>query len=64
LLPHARSKSFVPRLESGGIYQRHVARADYRFGLAPVAGQPRLIVDQREPPAGKPVEQGGLADIR
>jgi len=64
LLPHTRRKSFVTRLESGCIYQRHIARADCRFGFAPVAGQPRLVVDESEPLAGKPVEQGGLADIR
>src|SRR5262249_43069991 len=61
LLAHARREPLVPRLEPRGINERHRARANLRLSLPPVASQAWLSVDQSEPLAGKPVEQGGLA---
>ena len=38
--------------------------AEPRLALAPVAGDARQVVDQRQPPADQPVEQRRLADVR
>ena len=38
--------------------------AEPRLPFAPVARDARPVVNQREPPADQPVEQGRLADIR
>src|SRR5665648_968971 len=64
LLTHALGQPRIARLEPGGVDQRDRVRPKLGYGLAPVARQARLIVDQRQPLARKPVEQGGLADIR
>ena len=64
LLAHARREPLIPGLQPRGIDEGDGAGAELRLGLAPVARQARLVVDQREPLADQPVEQGGLADIR
>ena len=64
LLAHARGKPLIPGLEPRGIDEGDGARPKLGLGLAPVARQPGLVVDQRQLLADQPVEQGGLADIR
>ena len=64
LLAHARRQPLVPGLQSRGIDEGDGAGPEFGLGLAPIARQARLIVDQRELLADELVEQGGLADIR
>ena len=64
LLPHACGKPGIAGFEPRGVDQRHVVSTERRLGLAPVAGQAGLIVDQRQALAGQSVEHSGLADIR
>ena len=64
LLAHARGKPLIPGLEPRGIDEGDGARPKLGLGLAPVARQTGLVVDQRQLLADQPVEQGGLADIR
>jgi len=64
LLAHARREPLIPGLVACGIDEGDGAGSERCFCLAPVARQTRLIVDERQPLAGQPVEQGGLADIR
>jgi hypothetical protein len=63
--PGAESLQAMPRgiFEPGGIDQREVQIAKPAKAFAAVAGDARLIVDQREPPSDQPVEQRRFADI-
>ena len=51
-------------VEAGGVDGGELEVAEPRLALAPVAGDARAVVDQRQPPADQPVEQRRLADIR
>ena len=64
LLAHAGGETRIAVLEPRGIDQPDRGCSKLGIGLAPVAGQSRLIVDEREALAGEPVEQRRLADIR
>ena len=62
---HAAGQAFARRLfEAGGVDDGEGEIAEMGGGFTPVAGNARGVVDEREPPAGKPVEQRRLADIR
>ena len=50
-------------LEAGGVHHPEGQVEQLRLALAPVAGDARQVVDQRDAPADQPVEQGRLADI-
>ncbi len=64
LLAHAGCETVLAGFEPGSIDEPHHAAADARLCLAPVASEPRLVVDKGEPLAREPVEQRGFADIR
>ena len=49
--------------EPGGVDRPKFEIGDPGGAFAAVAGQPRRVVDQRQPAADEPVEQGRLADI-
>ncbi len=51
-------------LEPGGVHHHEVEIAEPGLALAAVARHSGPVVDQGEPLADQPVEQGGLADIR
>ena len=51
-------------VEAGGVDGGEFEPADAGLALAPVAGDARQVVDQRQPLADEPVEQRRLADIR
>ena len=62
--PHAAGQAFRSGLlQSGGIDHGEVDVAESAFPLAPVAGDARPVVDERQPAADQPVEEGRLADI-
>ncbi len=63
LLAHAHGEPRIAGLQPRGIDERHIACPQLGLRLTPIPRQARLIVDQRQPPAREPVEQGGLADI-
>ena len=50
-------------LEAGRVDQAEVEIGDMALALAAVASDARQIIDERQPPADKPVEQCRLADI-
>ena len=51
-------------LVAGGVDHPEFEPEQIGLALAPVAGHARAIVDEREPFAHQPVEQGGFADVR
>ena len=64
LRPHAADQRVGRRLlEAGRVDQPEAQIGDAALALAPVAGHPRQVVDQRQLPADQPVEQRRLADI-
>ena len=65
LHPHAAGEALRRGLvEAGGVDGGEAEAAEPRVALAPVAGDARQVVDQRQPAADEPVEQRRLADIR
>ena len=65
LRPHPAGKAVRRRLvKAGGIDGREGQIAEPGFALAPVAGHPRQVIDQRQLSPDQPVEQCRLADIR
>ena len=65
LLAHARFERLVSDvLESRSVDQDHVEVAEAPRGFLAVPCNARLVVDDCDLPASKPVEQGRLADIR
>ena len=64
LRPHAAGQRIRRRfLEPGRVDQAEFEIGDAPLALAAVAGDARQIVDERQLPADKPVEQSRLADI-
>ncbi len=59
--PREGRRGFV--LEAGGVDQPEIEAKQPRLGLAPVAGHPGLIVDQREALPDQPIEQGRFPDV-
>ena len=61
---HPRGEAVLRAVgDTGGVDQLERQRAQHRLGLAPVAGDARRVVDQREFPARQLVEERGFADI-
>src|SRR5262245_52629040 len=61
---HAPGQALSRRcFEPGGVDHRKGEIAESRHTLAAVTGDTRQVVDQSEPLADEPIEQGGLADI-
>ena len=62
--PHPALEARIRRLlEPGGVDHLKPQRPEPGIALAQVAGHPRLIVDQREPPPDEAVEKRRLAHI-
>ena len=62
---HARLQALVGDvLKAGGVDQLQVQIAQPSHAKPPVAGHPRLVIDNRQLLAGQPVEQRGFADVR
>ena len=51
-------------LETGGVDDGEGEVRQSGFALATIAGDARLVVDQRQPAPDQPIEQRRLADIR
>ncbi len=65
LRPHAARQGFrLGFFQARGVDDGEGEVAEVGGALAPVAGDARGVVDQREPPAGEPVEQRRFSDIR
>ena len=65
LRPHAPGQSLGGCVfEAGGIDDAKGQIAEVRHGLAPVTGDARPVVHERDTPADQPVEQRRFADVR
>ena len=63
-LAHPALQAFVGGLfQTGGVDHGEAQIAQPGLALAQVAGHAGLVVDQRQPLADEPVEQGGLAHV-
>ena len=62
--PHpALQRIVLDHFQAGRVDHDEAQVAQARVALAQVAGDARLVIDQRQPLAHEAVEQGGLADI-
>ena len=65
LRAHAPGERFrIAFLEAGGVDDGEGKVREPAFALAAVAGDARLIVDERQPAPNQPIEQRRLADVR
>ena len=63
-LAHPAGQAFIGRLlQPRGVHHGKAQIAQPRLALAQVAGDTRLVIDQRQALADQPVEQGRFADI-